>query len=85
MIEISCPACGPRLSGEFAFIGDATHTPAVDIDIGSWRRYLYYRDNPAGWAREQWLHTSGCGLVVDVWRDRQTNASAARPPGTVTS
>ena len=75
MILISCPNCGPRNSSEFAYIGEARPRPAVAAGDSSaeWRRYLYEKDNPAGWTTETWLHSSGCGKFFVAVRHTVSN------------
>lgn len=73
MLLIACPHCGPRNSDEFAYKGEMTRRPPSDTDPGTWRSYLYERDNAAGWQREQWLHTAGCRRFLVVERHTVTN------------
>jgi sarcosine oxidase subunit delta len=80
VITITCPTCGPRVSGEFTFLGDVTPPAAADADISEWRRYLYFTPNSPDWTRERWLHRHGCNRVIDVRRHRTTNVCA---PGTL--
>lgn len=81
MIEIHCPWCGPRVSGEFVYegsTGDARPDPAT-VSIAEWRGYLYGTENPPGWVDEHWLHLAGCGEIVAVRRHRLTNEVAPAP------
>lgn len=63
MLLIHCPWCGLRDESEFSFGGEADiiRPPAPDsVDDAAWGDYLFYRTNPKGWHREQWLHAHGC-------------------------
>ncbi len=74
MLVIMCPHCGPRNSNEFAFLGERSSRPAGDAATpAEWRRYLYIKDNAAGWESERWFHGSGCRRFLDVDRDTVTN------------
>jgi heterotetrameric sarcosine oxidase delta subunit len=74
VILIDCPWCGPRVSGEFAFLGDNRAAPtAGSADIVAWRRYLYLDDNRPDWTDESWLHVHGCNRVMRLRRHRSTN------------
>ena len=74
MIFLDCPACGSRASTEFAYWGEVHAREEVDAtSLQAWRRVLYLRENPAGWARERWLHVAGCGRFIEVERHRTTN------------
>ena len=74
MLVIVCPHCGPRNSNEFSFLGErSSRPPAAATTPAEWRRYLYLKDNPAGWESERWLHGAGCRRFLDVERDTVTN------------
>lgn len=73
MLVITCPHCGARNSNEFSFGGELTTRPAPDPDPTDWRRYLYLKNNVAGWQREQWFHVSGCRRFLIVERHTVTN------------
>ena len=72
---IPCPACGPRETSEFAYIGDGTVTrPSLDAPAEAWVAAIYDRANPLGLQRELWLHLYGCRCIVRVTRDTGTHA-----------
>ena len=74
MLVIVCPHCGPRISNEFSFLGERSSRPNAETATpAEWRRYLYFRDNAAGWEAERWFHVSGCRRFLDVERDTVTN------------
>jgi heterotetrameric sarcosine oxidase delta subunit len=74
VILIQCPHCGPRVSGEFTFLGDRRVAPATGaVDIAEWRRYLYLDPNRPDWTDEAWIHSHGCNRIVAVRRHRLTN------------
>lgn len=77
MLSIPCPNCGPRAQLEFAYMGAADRTRPQTDDIASWRRYLYFHPNSAGWTAEHWLHVAGCGGLIRIERERSTNESRA--------
>jgi heterotetrameric sarcosine oxidase delta subunit len=68
-----CPHCGPRNSNEFSFGGELSTRPDPDTDPAEWRRYLYMKQNVAGWQQEQWFHVSGCRRFLIVERHTVTN------------
>jgi sarcosine oxidase subunit delta len=84
VILIECPNCGPRVSGEYSFLGENTEQPAAGAqDIAAWRRYLYFSANSPSWTQERWIHSHGCNQVVDIRRHRTTNAcEGSRPAAT---
>lgn len=73
MLVIACPNCGPRNSDEFAYQDEIIPRPTGDIDPGTWRRYLYFKDNVSGWHRERWFHVSGCRRFLDIDRNTESN------------
>ena len=73
MLLIACPHCGPRNSDEYTFNGEIGTRPPPSATPGEWRRYLYDKDNVAGWQTEQWFHVSGCRRFLNVERDTVTN------------
>jgi sarcosine oxidase subunit delta len=74
VLVILCPNCGPRNSDEFTFQGEVRPRPDPnDTEPGEWRRYLYMRDNVAGWASERWFHVSGCRRFLMLERHTVTN------------
>jgi heterotetrameric sarcosine oxidase delta subunit len=73
MLVITCPYCGPRNSNEFSFGGELTTRPGPDPDPAAWRRYLYMKNNVAGWQREQWFHVSGCRRFLIIERHTVSN------------
>ncbi|RWP86654.1 MAG: sarcosine oxidase subunit delta [Mesorhizobium sp.] len=78
---ISCPLCGPRDSGEFTFLGDATPSrPAFAADQLDGRAaqeafydYVYLRDNLAGDMQEYWYHGGGCRSWLVAVRNTVTH------------
>ena len=77
-MRIECPCCGPRDSGEFAYLGDASKVrpEGLDAQPEAMIEYVYLRDNPAGALRELWYHTLGCRSWLVVDRDTRTHAIA---------
>ncbi|ASW10509.1 sarcosine oxidase subunit delta [Rhizobium sp. 11515TR] len=71
---ISCPHCGTRPKEEFTIKGDASlRRPAPDARAEDWYDYVYLRDNPKGWHKEYWHHSSGCRRWLIVERDTVTH------------
>jgi heterotetrameric sarcosine oxidase delta subunit len=78
MLEITCPCCGPRVVGEFSYLGEIVERPEpATADLSSWRRYLYEHENQPGPVRERWMHSSGCGTTLKLVRHQVTNEIAA--------
>jgi heterotetrameric sarcosine oxidase delta subunit len=73
VLVIICPHCGPRNSDEYSFQGEIVPRPDVTSDAGEWRRYLYVKENAAGWQKERWFHVSGCRRFLNIERDNVTN------------
>lgn len=77
MLSIRCPWCGERDEAEFGYGGQADLAypaePAA-LDDRAWAEFLYFRDNPCGPWREQWVHTAGCRRWFTIQRDTSTNA-----------
>lgn len=73
MLVIVCPHCGPRNDAEFTFRGEVARRPPPDANPATWRRYLYIRENRAGWQTERWFHLSGCRRFLEVERNTVTN------------
>ncbi len=73
MLVIICPHCGPRNDAEFTYRGEVVARPGPDTDPATWRRYLYTRENAAGWQKERWFHVSGCRRFLDLERNTTTN------------
>ena len=75
-MQITCPTCGTRDSGEFTYWGDATvKRPAPETaSQQDWCDYVYLRDNPMGPHRECWQHVQGCRQFLLVERDTETHA-----------
>jgi heterotetrameric sarcosine oxidase delta subunit len=75
MLLIPCPWCGPRDETEFRYGGQAhiAHPPEPDaLDDAAWAEYVFLRDNPKGWLRERWVHSSGCRRWFNVIRHTVT-------------
>ncbi|PZS05272.1 MAG: sarcosine oxidase subunit delta [Pseudonocardiales bacterium] len=74
MMLLPCPWCGPRNVTEFAYRGENIARPDPNTaDKATWRDYLYYRSNRAGWEREGWFHRAGCRQFFSIERNRTTN------------
>ena len=76
-MRIPCPFCGLRGHEEFVVDGDATVTrpaPGRPDAPTAAVRFVYLRDNPAGWHREWWFHAFGCERWIVVERDTVTHA-----------
>lgn len=75
MVLLPCPWCGPRNVSEFAYVGEAASRPdPATATRREWRDYLFFRENPCGWVRENWYHRMGCRRFLSVERDTATNA-----------
>ena len=75
MILLPCPWCGLRNDQEFHHLGEVRRRPDVHAaSPAQWRAYLYERDNPCGWVRENWYHRAGCRRYFTVERHTLTNA-----------
>jgi len=73
-MRITCPHCGERDVGEFAYYGDATkRRPDGSFELGAFLEYVYPRDNPAGRHRELWYHVGGCRGWLIANRDTRTH------------
>lgn len=75
MLKIECPWCGERDQSEFSYGGEAHIVRPLDPDALSdeeWGDYLFFRDNPKGLHREQWVHTAGCRRWFNAVRDTVT-------------
>ena len=73
-MRIPCPFCGPRGHEEFVYHGDASVVRPGPNRPDAAFRYVYLRDNPAGWHRELWFHAFGCESWIVVERDTGTHA-----------
>lgn len=81
MLRIPCPYCGLRDEPEFIFGGPAgVVRPPDTSDDATWTRYLYERENPAGWHWERWSHAHGCGQWFNMLRNTLTHAIVAACP-----
>jgi len=72
MLKIKCPWCGVRDESEFSYGGEAHIVRPQDPDTLSdeqWGDYLFFRKNPKGLHKEQWLHAYGCRRWFNVVRD----------------
>lgn len=72
---IDCPICGPRDIREFTYQGAAValERPHPDAGPEAWDHYMHLRENPAGWHRELWQHSDGCGAWLVVERNLTTH------------
>lgn len=75
MLKIPCPWCGERDQSEFSYGGEAHIVRPADPDAlndEQWGDYLFFRDNPKGLHREQWVHSAGCRRWFNAVRDTVT-------------
>ena len=87
-MQITCPYCGERGNGEFAYLGDGSAERPVDgaslepdaALMQRWHDYVYLRDNPAGAHRELWYHANGCRAWLVVTRNIATHQIASVEP-----
>jgi sarcosine oxidase subunit delta len=81
VLRISCPWCGPRDEGEFAFGGEAhIERPSPAATDAEWTGYLFLRGNPLGVHAERWRHARGCGQWFNVRRHTLTHEIQAIYP-----
>jgi heterotetrameric sarcosine oxidase delta subunit len=82
MMLLPCPSCGNRNVSEFRYVGEAKSRPEPDrATPGQWRRYLYFHQNPLGWTRETWYHTTGCRRYFALERHTGSNQVRRVGPG----
>ncbi|MEA2985366.1 MAG: methylglutamate dehydrogenase subunit [Alphaproteobacteria bacterium] len=75
-MRIPCPLCGPRELREFVYRGDASVTrPKTDDPdaAAAFNKYVYLRDNIAGFMHEYWYHAAGCHAWLIVTRSTLTH------------
>lgn len=72
-MRLTCPFCGPRDEGEFAYEGPVMDWPALDAAPAKWVDAVYMRAQPKGEARELWRHRLGCGAFLEIVRNNVTN------------
>ena len=75
MLLVPCPQTAGRATLSDLRYGGESH-PRPDPATATpqqWRGYLYLRDNPAGWLRENWYCRSGCRRWFTVERNTATN------------
>ena len=78
-----CPWCGLRPDVEFQYGGDAgKQRPGREASDADWAKYLYFRANTRGMARELWLHVAGCRRWVELERDTTTHVLQGSRPMT---
>ena len=70
---LSCPNCGKRAVGEFAFRSEVLERPSQDDDFRKWAEYVYLRRNHRGKQLEWWYHRGGCQSWFLVERDTVNN------------
>ncbi|MCB2186014.1 MAG: sarcosine oxidase subunit delta [Deltaproteobacteria bacterium] len=78
---ITCPICGKRDQGEFAF-GNEERGPAPaqkGLTAVDHAEYVHFRRNNPGPQKEWWCHRSGCGVWFTTWRDTLTNREVPDP------
>lgn len=76
MQQFSCPFCGLRDEREFFFAAEAGKTrpdTTTEISDKAWADYVHARRNPAGAAREIWVHLP-CQEVFAMERNTVTMA-----------
>ncbi|MGE4428284.1 MAG: sarcosine oxidase subunit delta [Solirubrobacteraceae bacterium] len=74
---LTCPHCGSRPVGEFAFRGELT--PQITDGMGHAELHgaIHRRRNVAGPQREWWMHRAGCHAWFLADRDTTTNTVLA--------
>ena len=74
-MRINCPICGARDVREFYYKGAALalDRPSPDAGEQAWDDYVHLRENPAGWHKELWQHSAGCGAWLVVERNLSTH------------
>jgi sarcosine oxidase, subunit delta len=80
MLRLSCPFCGARDEAEFRCGGQshlARPGPHSQVSDEEWASYLYFRENPAGWHFERWVHAAGCRQWFNVARHTVTHEICA--------
>ena len=75
MLIFECPYCGVLVDETDLAAGGEAHLKrygpgSSDDDFES---YLFNRENPKGWHREQWCHTAGCRRWFNAVRDTVTS------------
>ena len=70
---LPCPNCGTRSVYEFTYGGELRTRPRVDAPAAEWVRYVYWKENTTGVAREWWFHRQGCRLWFVAERNATTN------------
>jgi heterotetrameric sarcosine oxidase delta subunit len=66
---------------EFRYAGDAgVKRPGRAADDKEWARYLHFRKNAKGSAKELWIHTAGCGRWFALTRDTVTHDVTGSEP-----
>ena len=79
MLLVPCPNCGPRNAADLTYRGEAVARPDPRTTSPvEWRAYLYLRDNPAGWLRENWYCAQGCRRHFQL--ERHTVSGEWREP-----
>lgn len=79
MLLVPCPHCGPRNAADLTYRGEAHARPdPATTTREEWRAYLYLRDNPAGWLRENWYCAAGCRRHFQI--ERHTVTGEIRTP-----
>ena len=72
MLLIPCPYCGPRNSADMTYRGEAATRPdPATTTPNEWRDYLYLKNNPAGWLKENW-YCNGCRRFFSLERNTIT-------------
>ena len=75
MLKVQCPWCGERDQSEFSYGGEAHIVRPLQPDELSdeeWGDYLFFRKNPKGLHKEQWVHSAGCRRWFNAIRDTVT-------------
>jgi heterotetrameric sarcosine oxidase delta subunit len=74
MLMVPCPWCGPRNADDLRYVGESRPRPQPSTATPEeWRRYLYVKNNPAGWTTETWYCRSGCRRYFVVERNTVSN------------
>ncbi|MFT5114432.1 MAG: sarcosine oxidase subunit delta [Parasphingorhabdus sp.] len=75
MLIIKCPWCGERDQSEFSYGGEAHIERPLhpeQLNDQEWGDYVFFRKNPKGLHKEQWMHSAGCRRWFNAIRDTVT-------------
>ena len=79
MKTLNCPLNGRRNVSEFACLGEVKTCPTAQAETDAWAEYVFLERNPAGPAREWWIHIA-TNYVFVVDRDTRTDEVLATYP-----